>query len=69
MTINLPDATTARMAGRIFIIKNINLGEVTIDGNSTQTIDGKTTITLSQKWQAIALQCDGANWISIGGAN
>jgi len=69
MTINLPDATTARMAGRVFIIKNINLGVVTVDGNSTQTIDGKTTITLSQKWQAIVLQCDGANWLSIGGAN
>lgn len=69
MTVDLPDATTARMSGRIFIIKNINVGIVTIDGSGSQTIDGETTVTLDQKYQALAIQCDGSNWVVIGGAN
>ena len=44
-TINLPSATGS---GRRFIIKNINTGTVTVDGNSSDTIDGITTQTLGQ---------------------
>jgi len=65
MTVNLPDAETDKMKGRIFIIKNINDGVVTIDGDGSQKIDGAATKTLN-KYQAVTIQCDGSDWVVIG---
>ena len=52
MTANLPAATGS---GRILYIKNIGLGNVTVDGNGSDTIDGEFTQILYQ-YEAIPIQ-------------
>jgi hypothetical protein len=60
-TVTLPVA----VIGQIFNIKNINIGEITLDANSTDTIDGDLTITLLQ-WDSVTIQCYEANkWIIL----
>ena len=60
MTVNLPAASGS---GRVLMIKNINTGVVTVDGDSGDTIDGETTQTLSQ-WESINVIDYAANaWI------
>jgi hypothetical protein len=62
MTINLPAASGG---GRIYYIKNIGAGEVTVDGNSTDLIDGVETQSLLQ-WFAITIVDYAANkWVII----
>ena len=51
MTVNLPAASGS---GRILVIKNINTGVVTVDGNSGDTIDGETTQALNQ-WDSMTV--------------
>ncbi len=51
-TITLPDSAI----GSKYIIKNINTGTVTLDGNGTDTIDGVTTQDIYQ-WECIQVQC------------
>jgi len=48
--------------GETLTVKNSGSGVVTIDGNSSETIDGETTIPLSQ-YDSADLVCDGSNWI------
>lgn len=60
-TVTLPTA----VVGQKFTIKNINTGLVTIDGDSTDTIDDTETKTLSQ-WDSMTIQCNVANkWVII----
>lgn len=40
--------------GKICYIKNVNTGEVTVQGSGSNTIDGETTQTLSQ-WDGMCL--------------
>jgi len=35
---------------------------LTIDGNSSETIDGATTTTLNTQYEEVTLVCDGTNW-------
>jgi hypothetical protein len=59
-TVTLPSATGS---GRRYKIKNINTGTITIDGDSSDTIDGSTTVNLIQ-WEAVQLVDYVANkWI------
>ncbi len=63
LTINLPDATG--VSGRIYVVKNIGIGIVTITRNgsySGQTIDGSSTQTLSTQYQSMTIQSDGSKW-------
>jgi len=62
LTITLPDATGAK--GRIYVIKNIGTGTITItrNGSTSQTIDGTATQTLSTQYQSMMIQSDGSNW-------
>lgn len=66
ITINLPSATG--LTGRTYIIKKIDASAntVTIDPNSTQTIDGQETYVLSAQWQHVQIICTGGNWEIIG---
>jgi hypothetical protein len=60
MTVNIPAAIGS---GRLLHIKNIGLGNVTIEGNGSNTIDGELTQTLYQ-WEAIIIQDYGSGvWI------
>jgi hypothetical protein len=69
-TANLPDATTC--AGRIYVIKQINGAStyrVTLDGYSTQTIDGSTTWNAQSCNSSVVIQSDGSNWYVIATYN
>ncbi len=61
-TITLPAA--ASNSGRVYYIKKTNSSEneITIDGNSTETIDGATEVVLYVQYDAIRILCDGSNW-------
>ena len=62
LTITLPDATGA--TGRIYVIKNIGTGIVTVS-RSGQTIDGAASQTLSNQYQSMMIQSDGNEWYII----
>lgn len=73
-TVNLPTAAsfyeaTTTTTGGILIIKKIDasLNVVTIDGNSTETIDGSLTQALFIQSQSIILQSDGTSWRVLSG--
>lgn len=62
VTVNLPAA--ASNTGRKLKIKktdsSVNL--VTIDGNSSETIDGDLTLDIVSQYDCYSLVCDGSNW-------
>ncbi len=64
-TVTLPAA--AGNDGRILYIKRNSSGDITIDGNASETIDGALTKVLSTTLGSATLICDGANWFTYGG--
>ena len=65
INVNLPAASTAG-DGYKYNIKNLASGfSLTIDPNSTETIDGSTTFVLSTQYQSITIVSDGSNWFII----
>lgn len=56
--------TAASIAGREFEIKNSGTGTITVDANSTETIDGDLTKTLVQ-YDAMKIMSNGTNWIIV----
>jgi|GEM_PF-6160742 len=63
LTLSLLDADSAG-DGFYFIVKNAGLGDVTIDPDLSETIDGAETLTLQQNESAI-IRCQGENWNSL----
>lgn len=63
LTFNLPAGAT-RGTGSPYYFKNINTGLLTLDGNSTQTIDGSLTFDLGQG-DKVMLVWDGTGWQTI----
>jgi hypothetical protein len=68
ITITLPDSALARIRKKIYVIKKIDssANKVTIDGHSTQTIDGVQTTDLITQHETLIIQSDGTNWRIIG---
>lgn len=65
VTVNLPPA--ANNDGRCRIVKKLGTGgNVTIDGNASEEIDGATTNVLSSQFDAIRILSDGTGWHIIG---
>jgi hypothetical protein len=62
ITINLPQASTC--TGRVYNIKNINTGAVTIDAYSSETIDGAIIYSLLQN-DSLSVQSTGSAWVII----
>lgn len=62
LTIRLFDATAS--SGDKILIKKIDssTNSITIDGSSSQTIDGDTTTTLNTQYESLNLLSDGSNW-------
>jgi hypothetical protein len=59
--INLPP--TASYLGKVYHIKKIgSTGAVTVDGDSTETIDDALTAVLNSKYESVKLLSDGSNW-------
>jgi hypothetical protein len=61
-TVTLP--TAVGCTGREYVIKNTGTGVITVDANSTETIDGELTQTLNQ-WDAMAIVSNGTGWSII----
>lgn len=64
VTVTLPDASA--VFGKAYTIKSASLANVVVS-NSTDLIDGQTSYTIGQVWQAVTLQSAGStNWYVIG---
>lgn len=65
LTISLPAAST--VDGRIYNIKKIDATAhaVTVDPNSTETIDGSATEVINVQWDGIRIQSNGSNWYKL----
>jgi len=61
-TVTLP--TAVGISGRQYTIKNSASGNITIDGNGTETIDGSLTAVLIP-YTSLTVVSDNANWIII----
>ena len=61
-TVTLPAA--ADNTGKVYYLKNIDAegDDITIDGNSSETIDGTTTFVLDPYKHAVRIISDGSNW-------
>lgn len=59
-TVTLP--TASGNTGKVFYIKNIGTGIVTIDGDGSETIDGATTHVITTQHDSRTLVSDGSNW-------
>lgn len=57
--------TAVGNAGKELILKNLGASNLTIDGNSTETIDGALTKVLTNKYAAVNIISDGANWMIV----
>lgn len=64
ITINLPTVASSACDGRIYTIKKgmSSTNDVTIDANSSETIDGATTFVLSDMQGAVTIASDGTEW-------
>lgn len=62
LTVNLPAA--ASNTGRIYFIKKTDgsANAVTVDANGGELIDGVTTLSLPNQYDAAMIQCDGTGW-------
>lgn len=66
-TLTLLAAATAANGFELTIVKTDSTANaVTIDGNSSETIAGAATYTLSGQGDAATLMCDGSNWHFVG---
>ena len=62
-TINLLSAASAGIGFLIGVKKtSADANAVTIDGNSTETIDGALTDTIATQYKVVWYMCDGTNW-------
>ncbi len=59
-TLTMPPAGSSE--GKIYYIKNIGTGIITITGDSTDTIDSDTSITLPIQYQSVKLLDDKTEW-------
>lgn len=64
VTINLPAAADSE--GNIYYIKKLGTtGSVTIDPNGSETIDGATTLIITQQYDAPEIYCNSVEWLII----
>lgn len=65
ISLNLP--AVASSTGVEFTIKKTdsNATTVTLDGNASETIDGATTFSLTQQYEAVTICCSGSEWFII----
>jgi hypothetical protein len=54
--------TAVGREGAEFIVKNHSTGELIVDGDGTETIDGGLTATLADPYESITVISDGSNW-------
>ncbi len=59
-TLTLP--TAVGIAGKMYYIKNIGTGVITVDGDGSETIDGGATAVLTDQYTAITIISDNTEW-------
>ncbi len=64
-TITLPPVADAVGYCICFKAKSVAGGNITIDGNASETIDGATTLVLNTLYQKARLFCDGVVWWTL----
>ena len=65
INVNLPAAATCG-SGYKYQIKNMSGSfTLTIDPNSTETVDGSATVDINQQYASLTLITDGSNWFII----
>lgn len=64
ITANLPAAADAG-DGFNCIVFNNSSGTISIDGNSSETINGSTTVSLTSQYSAYILICNGTSWYGL----
>ena len=64
INVNLVAAATCG-SGFKYQIKNASANTITIDPNSTETIDGASTFALSTQYASVTIVTDGSNWFII----
>tara|TARA_R110000822_G_scaffold37030_3_gene103920 strand:- start:2620 stop:3327 length:708 start_codon:yes stop_codon:yes gene_type:complete len=62
-TVTLP--TAVGIQGTIFTLVNSGTGQITLDPNGTETINGSLTIVLRRQYISRTVQSDGTNWVVI----
>lgn len=69
-TITLPDLASADNGFTVTVIKSDNsTNDVTIDGDSSDTLNGSATLVLKDQYEAVILKWTGSLWLAIGGAS
>lgn len=66
-TLTFPAAATVRAGGWMRVVKtSADAFAVTLDGNSSETIDGSTTLaTMDAQYDTVLLLCTGTEWIVL----
>ena len=64
ITVNLPAAASAG-AGYKYQIKNLSSNTITVDPNSSETIDGSATVDINTQYSSLTVVTDGSNWFII----
>lgn len=66
-TINLY-AASGNSGRRLKVVKtDTSVNAVTVDGNSSETINGNTTVKLAAQYDYLEIICDGSNWLVENG--
>lgn len=65
ITVTLPEAST--VTGKHLRVKKTDSSgnTITIDGHSSETIDGSLTRSLSSQYETIYIVSDGSNWMTL----
>lgn len=64
VTVTLPAA--AKSMDKAYYIKKLGTtGNVVIDGNGSETIDGSTTVTISTQYTSLNIYCNGTAWYIV----
>jgi hypothetical protein len=67
ITANLPTAATAGDGFEVTIVKvDASANAVTLDGSSSETINGATTFTLTARYDGVRVRSNGTAWYVVG---
>ncbi len=65
VAITLPAAASVPSNYRLSIVNIGASGAITVDGDSTETINGELTIILTTQYESVTIVADGSNWFIL----
>jgi hypothetical protein len=65
VTVNLPAAASSQGYSVTVKKTDSSVNAVTLDGDTTETIDGATTYALSTQYDSVSIRCDGTEWFIV----